>query len=141
MDKLVIVVDSVDVVDVVVVVVCVVAVVNAIPVVVTLITCAVLTAYKFNFTFIFKEKERKNCTRVVTVPVVGGVVVVDVVLDRLGFQISNCQNVGSVIGADSASIQFLFQIISFFLFWFYEIILRQKSFPLDAPKQNKVNKK
>jgi hypothetical protein len=35
--------------------------------------------------------------------VVGGVVVVVVVLETAGFQILNCQNVGSVIGADSAS--------------------------------------
>ena len=44
-------------------------------------------------------------TRVVTVGVVGGVVAVVVVLDNAGFQISNCQNAGLVIGADSASIK------------------------------------
>jgi hypothetical protein len=40
---------------------------------------------------------------VVTVCVVGGVVVVVVVLEAAGSQILNCQNVGSVIGVDSAS--------------------------------------
>jgi hypothetical protein len=37
--------------------------------------------------------------------VVGGVVVVVVVLDKLGSQISNTQKVGSVMAADSASVQ------------------------------------
>jgi hypothetical protein len=46
-------------------------------------------------------------TRVVTVWVVGGIVVVEVVLDRAGFQISNCQKAGLVIGADSASVKIL----------------------------------
>jgi hypothetical protein len=40
---------------------------------------------------------------VVTVCVVGGVVVVVVVLEAAGSQILNCQNVGSMMGADSAS--------------------------------------
>ena len=40
---------------------------------------------------------------VVTECVVGGVVVVVVVLETAGFHILNCQNVGSVMGADSAS--------------------------------------
>ena len=40
-----------------------------------------------------------------TVTVVGGVVVVVVVLDSAGFQISNCQKAELVIGADSASMK------------------------------------
>lgn len=52
------------------------------------------------------ESIQDSFTLVVTVGIVPVVVVVDgvVVLDRLGFQISNCQNAGFVIGADSASI-------------------------------------
>jgi hypothetical protein len=45
-------------------------------------------------------------TRVVTVCVVGGVVVVVVVLETLGFQMSKTQKFGFVIGADSAPICF-----------------------------------
>ena len=41
--------------------------------------------------------------RVVTVPVVGGVVVVVVVDERPGSQILNAQKLGSVIGDDSGS--------------------------------------
>ena len=41
--------------------------------------------------------------RVVTVPTVGVTVVVDVVDDNDGFQISNRQNPGSLIGLDSGS--------------------------------------
>ncbi len=41
---------------------------------------------------------------VVTVCVVGGVGVVEVVLERPGFHISKRQNVGSVIGADSGPV-------------------------------------
>ena len=41
--------------------------------------------------------------RVVTVPTVGVMVVVDVVDDNDGFQISNRQNPGSLIGLDSGS--------------------------------------
>jgi hypothetical protein len=37
--------------------------------------------------------------------VVGGVVDVEVVLERPGSQMSNCQKVGLVIGADSASVK------------------------------------
>ena len=52
-----------------------------------------------------------DLTLVVTVWVVGAVVVVVVVLDNAGFQTSNRQNVGSEIGADSASIQIIFYFI------------------------------
>lgn len=45
-----------------------------------------------------------DITLVVTVPVVGGVVDVVVVLDMAGFQISNLQNASLRISADSASI-------------------------------------
>ena len=41
--------------------------------------------------------------RVVTVPTVGVTVVVDVVEDNDGFQISNRQKLGSLIGLDSGS--------------------------------------
>ena len=44
-------------------------------------------------------------TRVVKVGGVGGVVLVDVVLERPGFQMLKTQKLGSVIGADSAPIQ------------------------------------
>jgi hypothetical protein len=68
--------------------------------------------------------------------VVGGVVVVDVVLDNAGFQISNTQKVELVMGADSASVQ---QIASFLFFYnkFNSMNLRQKSLPLDAPVRKK----
>lgn len=46
-----------------------------------------------------------HLTLVVTECVVGGAVDVVVVLDRPGFQISNCQKAGSVMGADSASVR------------------------------------
>jgi cell division septal protein FtsQ len=51
-----------------------------------------------------KVKISISFTFVVTVCVVGGVVVVVVVLDTLGSQISNTQKFGSVSGADSAPI-------------------------------------
>ncbi len=42
---------------------------------------------------------------------VGGVVVVVVVLDKAGFQMLNCQKLGSVIAADSASVQKIINLL------------------------------
>ena len=69
-------------------------------------------------------------TRVVTVPVVGGVVVVVVVLERPGSQISNTQKFLSVIGADSAPSIFR---NGKFLERIANLDLRQNSVPLAAP--------
>lgn len=69
-------------------------------------------------------------TLVETVCVVGAVVVVVVVLERPGSQISNCQKAGSVIGDDSASMKvFTMRYIN----WKESVNLRQKSLPLVAP--------
>ncbi len=63
----------------------------------------------------------------------GGVVVAVVVLDRAGFQISNCQKPGSVIGADSASVKNI--LIRFYSLKNKLMNSRQKSLPLDAPER------
>ena len=72
--------------------------------------------------------------------IVGGFVVVEVVLDSSGFQISNTQKIGLVIGADSASTYtqtFTFSSSS----WQKEIHTTEiKSLPLDVP-EIKIHKK
>jgi hypothetical protein len=60
-----------------------------------------------------------------------------VLLDKAGFQISNSQKAGFVMGADSASIN----IFSFACNYSLEnksMNLRQKSLPLDAPSRKRI---
>lgn len=92
----------------------VVAVVKTARVVVTIIPVVVRLAIGVvvpkGYRYIYHPKNNllemsDDVTLVVTVPVVGGVVDVVVVLDKAGFQISNLQNALLLISADSASIQ------------------------------------
>ena len=126
----------VEVVDVVEVVRGAELVVTTIPVVVKLATgVVVLGAYRQSAACDVPLPCTDRLTRVVTVCVVGGVVVVVVVLERLGFQMSKTQKVGSRMGADSApkqhhsDSQLMVNSAS-------HLYLRQNSVPLDAPTIN-----
>jgi hypothetical protein len=77
-------------------------------------------------------------TRVVIVCVVGAVVLVVVVLETLGFQMSKTQKLGLVIGADSAPILCSSDIAGQSKVMCY---LRQKSVPLDAPVKHRRREK
>ena len=80
----------------------------------------------------------KIITRVVTVTVVPGVVVVVVVLERPGSQMLNRQKVGSVRGSDSAPSMFNnHSSRTIKTVYMNTENLRQKSVPLDAPIKTK----
>ena len=75
--------------------------------------------------------------RVVTVPVVGGVVVVVVVLERSGFQMLKFQKLERVIGADSGPDNIKVNRLSFRI---QKIYVPQNSVPLATPKKQTNSK-